>query len=224
MTHSEILQRIKLSGIVPAVRTTPPEHALRAVDAIAAGGITTLELPLTIPRALDVIRKLSASRSDLVIGAGTVLDEMSARMAILAGARFIVTPALNVDVITCCRRYGIPVIPGALTPTEILSAWQAGADVVKVFPASAMGGASYIKAVLAPLPQVELMPMGGVSIETAAAYLVAGSVALGVGADLVSAHALDNDDLQSITTKAREYVDIVRAHREQGLPRSVSKS
>jgi 2-dehydro-3-deoxyphosphogluconate aldolase / (4S)-4-hydroxy-2-oxoglutarate aldolase len=213
MNHTDVMKALLASAIIPAVRTSTPEFAMKAVTAIAAGGVRTLELPMTVPFACDVIRHIAKEQPELIVGAGTVLDVSTARMAILAGAQFIVSPSLNVNVIACCKRYGVPVLPGALTPTEIVAAWQAGADFVKVFPVSAMGGASYIKALLAPLPQVRLMPMGGVNTETASLYLQAGAVLLGVGADLVDNAALARGATEAITAKAQMYVETVRRSR-----------
>jgi 2-dehydro-3-deoxyphosphogluconate aldolase / (4S)-4-hydroxy-2-oxoglutarate aldolase len=148
-----------------------------------------------------------------VIGAGTVIDAETARACILAGAQFIVAPTTNADTIACCRRYSVPVLPGALTPTEVLAAWQAGADMVKVFPCSAVGGASYIKALKAPLPQVDLVPTGGVNLETAADFIKAGASALGLGADLVDLKALRAGQSSVVTERARKLVGIVQAAR-----------
>jgi 2-dehydro-3-deoxyphosphogluconate aldolase / (4S)-4-hydroxy-2-oxoglutarate aldolase len=142
-----------------------------------------------------------------------VLDAETARACILAGARFVVSPALDLGTIECCRRYGIAVLPGALTPTEVLLAWQSGADIVKVFPAGALGGPSYIKALKAPFPQIELIPTGGVSVETAAAFIQAGAAALGVGADLVDLKALRDGKADLLTDRARRYVEIVKDAR-----------
>jgi len=147
------------------------------------------------------------------VGAGTVLDPETARACILAGAQFVVSPSLNLETIACCRRYGVAVLPGALTPTEVVAAWQAGADMVKVFPAGALGGASYIKALKAPLPQIDLVPTGGVSLKTAADFIKAGATALGVGADLVDTQALASGQAGEITRKAREFVALVKAAR-----------
>jgi len=156
-----------------------------------------------------VMRKLAETRPDILVGAGTVLDAETARMCILEGARFVVSPALNFKTIEMCHRYSVAVLPGALTPTEIVNAWQAGADVVKVFPASAMGGASYLKSIKAPLPQVELIPTGGVSLATAEDFLKAGAFALGVGADLVN----DAVAPEVVTETARNYLEIVKKFR-----------
>src|SRR5205823_3636492 len=152
---------------------------------------------------------------DVIVGAGTVLDAETARACILAGAQFVVSPALNVETISCCRRYSVAVMPGALTPTEVLQAWTAGADFVKVFPAGALGGANYIKSLKAPLPQIELVPTGGVSLKTAADFIRAGASALGVGADLVDTKALSEGRADLITERARQFIEIVRAARAE---------
>lgn len=170
---------------------------------------------MTVPGAIEVMRRLRKQRPEMLVGAGTVLDPETARMCILEGARFVVSPALNVRTIEMCQRYSVPVLPGALTPTEIVTAWQAGADVVKVFPAGAMGGAKYIRALKAPLPQVEMIPTGGVSLGTALEFLEAGAFGLGVGADLMDARALAEGRHASITENARRYLEIVRGHRER---------
>jgi 2-dehydro-3-deoxyphosphogluconate aldolase/(4S)-4-hydroxy-2-oxoglutarate aldolase len=215
MNKSEVLARIREVGIVPVVRAESAEEAAQAIDAIRAGGVSVLEITMTVPGAIalieDVARRVG---SQALVGAGTVLDAETARACILAGARFVVSPALNLDTIACCRRYGVAVLPGALTPTEVVAAWQAGADMVKVFPCSALGGASYIKALKAPLPQVDLVPTGGVNMKTAADFIKAGSTALGVGADLVDLVALRQSGAATLTERARQFVDLVRAARQ----------
>jgi 2-dehydro-3-deoxyphosphogluconate aldolase/(4S)-4-hydroxy-2-oxoglutarate aldolase len=214
MNKSQILARIREVGLVPVVRAESAEQAGQAVDAIKAGGIDVLEVTMTVPGAVKLIDSLAARYPDAVVGAGTVLDAETARACILAGARFIVSPAVDRGTIECCHRYSIPVLPGALTPTEVLGAWQAGADFVKVFPAGALGGASYLKALKAPFPQIELVPTGGVSLETAAAFIQAGAAALGVGADLVDLKALREGKAEVVTEKAKKYAEIVRAARK----------
>ena len=170
---------------------------------------------MTVPGAVRVIEQLANHAGDrLLVGAGTVLDAETARACILAGAQFVVSPALDVRTIELCRRYGVPVLPGALTPTEIVTAWQAGADAVKVFPCSAVGGAKYLKAVKAPLPQIDLIPTGGVSLATAAEFLEAGAFALGVGGDLVDNKAIANGRPEVITENARKYLAIVQQARK----------
>ncbi|MFL6227202.1 MAG: bifunctional 2-keto-4-hydroxyglutarate aldolase/2-keto-3-deoxy-6-phosphogluconate aldolase [Pyrinomonadaceae bacterium] len=214
MQKSEVIRRIKETGIVPVVRAASADEALRAVEAIREGGISILEITLTVPGAVRVIEELSTRYGDeVLVGAGTVLDAETARACILAGAQFVVSPALDAATIACCRRYGVAVLPGALTPTEVLQAWTAGADFVKVFPAGALGGASYLKALKAPLPQVELVPTGGVSLKSAADFIRAGASALGVGADLVDTKALGEGRAQLITERARQFLEIVREAR-----------
>jgi len=163
-----------------------------------------------------VIEKVvDASGGDVIVGAGTVLDAETARACLLAGAQFVVSPALNIETIECCRRYGVAVMPGALTPTEVVQAWTAGADIVKVFPCGAMGGASYLKSLKAPFPQIELIPTGGVSLSTAASFIAAGAIALGVGADLVDTKAIRAGQPEKVTEAARAYVDAVRRARSE---------
>lgn len=206
MTKTEVLATLKKIGLVPVLRAESVDQALALAEAIAAGGVTVLEITMTVPGAIQVMRKLAETRPDILIGAGTVLDPETARMCILEGAQFVVSPALNLKTIDMCHRYSIAALPGALTPTEIITAWQAGADVVKVFPANSMGGASYLKSIKAPLPQVELIPTGGVSLATAEDFFKAGAFALGVGADLVNPKA----SAAEITESARKYLAIVQ--------------
>ena len=213
MRKEEVLASLRKIGLVPVLRAQSVNHALALADAIAAGGVTVLEVTMTVPGAIHVMRKLAETRPDILVGAGTVLDPETARHCILEGAQFIVSPAFNLATIEMCHRYSIAVLPGALTPTEIITAWQAGADVVKVFPASAMGGASYLKSLKAPMPQVELIPTGGVSLATAEHFLQAGAFALGVGADLVDHKAMAEGRPESITDTARKYLDIVHRFR-----------
>jgi 2-dehydro-3-deoxyphosphogluconate aldolase/(4S)-4-hydroxy-2-oxoglutarate aldolase len=212
--REQIIQRIRDVGVVPVVRAGSADEARRAVDAIKEGGIPILEITMTVPGAVGIIEQVAKQYgAEALIGAGTVLDAETARVCILAGAQFIVSPSLNLETIGCCRRYGVPVMPGALTPTEVVTAWQAGADMVKVFPCGAVGGASYIKALKAPLPQIELVPTGGVSLTTAADFIKAGAAALGVGADLVDTNALRQGEDQVITSRARQFLQIVSEAR-----------
>jgi 2-dehydro-3-deoxyphosphogluconate aldolase/(4S)-4-hydroxy-2-oxoglutarate aldolase len=216
MNKQDVLSRIREVGVVPVVRASSAEEALRVVEAIRAGGVPILEITLTVPRALSVIEQvIAAYGEEVLVGAGTVLDAETARACILAGAQFVVSPLLDLGTIACCRKYGVAVMPGALTPTEVSQAWTAGADFVKVFPAGAMGGASYLKALKAPLPQIELIPTGGVSLDTAADFIKAGASALGVGADLADLKALREGQESIITERARQYLEIVRAAREK---------
>jgi 2-dehydro-3-deoxyphosphogluconate aldolase / (4S)-4-hydroxy-2-oxoglutarate aldolase len=214
MDKQEVMARIRDVGIVPVIRAESADEAGRVIAAIRAGGVSVLEITMTVPGALSLIAEVARQvGSDAVVGAGTVLDADTARAVILAGARFVVSPSLDVATIACCRRYSVPVMPGALTPTEVVAAWQAGADIVKVFPANAVGGASYIKALKAPLPQIELCPTGGVSLETAADFIKAGACALGVGNDLVDLKALRAGQSQAITDKAKRFVEFVKTAR-----------
>jgi 2-dehydro-3-deoxyphosphogluconate aldolase / (4S)-4-hydroxy-2-oxoglutarate aldolase len=213
MQKAAVLKALKEIGLVPVLRAESVEKALALAEAIAAGGVTVLEITMTVPGAIQVMRQLAEKRPDILIGAGTVLDAETARMCILEGAKFVVSPALNLGTIEMCHRYTIPVLPGALTPTEIITAWQAGADVVKVFPCSAVGGAKYLQAIKAPLPQVDLIPTGGVSLATAAEFLAAGAFALGVGSDLVNAKAMAEGKPEVVTETAKKYLEIVREHQ-----------
>lgn len=210
ISHYDILARLIEGKVVAVVRLDSGEQLINVAEALKAGGMSIIEFTVSTPGAVDMIKQATARFGDEVLmGAGTVLDPETARAAILAGAEFIVTPALNLATIELCKRYGKPIIPGALTPTEILTAWQAGSDMVKVFPA-ALGGPGYIKAVLAPLPQVRLVPTGGVSAENAAAYLKAGATAVGVGGKLVDKAAVARGDWQAITAEAQRLMAAAR--------------
>ena len=214
MTKQDILRQIAAIGLVPVVRAQSADEAMKLVDAIREGGVSVLEITMTVPGAIGVMEQMARRfGDDVLLGAGTVLDPETARACMLAGARFVVSPALNLATIEMCRRYSVPVIPGALTPTEVVTAWQAGADVVKVFPCGALGGASYIKSLKAPLPQIDLIPTGGVSVKTAADFIRAGSMALGVGADLADTQAIRDGNARAVTEKAREYVRLVQEAR-----------
>ena len=210
LSHYDILKHLMDSKIVAIVRLDSGEALVKVAQALKAGGLTVIEFTVSTPGAIGMINEAaSVLGTDVLIGAGTVLDPETARAAILAGAEFIVTPALNLGTIQLAKRYGKPVVPGALTPTEILTAWQAGADMVKVFPAS-LGGPSYIKSVLAPLPQLRLVPTGGVSASNAADYLGAGAVALGVGGKLVDKAAVASGNWAALTAEARRLVAAVQ--------------
>ena len=208
--HFDILKRLIEGKVVAVVRLDNGDQLIKVAQALKAGGISAIEFTVPTPNSLEMIKEAATYFGDEVImGAGTVLDPETARAAILAGAQFIVTPALKLATIELCHRYGKPIIPGALTPTEILSAWEAGADMVKVFPADSMGP-EYIKAVLAPLPQVRLAPTGGVSADNAASYLKAGATALGVGGKLVDKAAVARGDWGAITAEAERLMNAVR--------------
>lgn len=209
-SHFEILKRLIEGKVVAVVRLDSGDQLVKVAEALQAGGISAIEFTVPTPGALEMIKQATAYFGDAVLmGAGTVLDPETARAAILAGAQFIVTPALNLKTIELCHRYGKPIIPGAMTPTEILTAWEAGADLVKVFPADSLGPA-YLKAVLAPLPQVRLAPTGGISADNAADYLKAGATALGVGGKLVDKSAVARGDWAALTAEAERLMKAVR--------------
>jgi 2-dehydro-3-deoxyphosphogluconate aldolase/(4S)-4-hydroxy-2-oxoglutarate aldolase len=184
MNKTEVFDWIKRTRIVPVVRATSSAEAIRLADALVEGGIDVLEITMTVPGAIDTIREL-AKRSSVLVGAGTVLDPETARSCIDAGARFVVSPALNVQTVKACNQAGILCAPGALTPTEVVAAHEAGGDVIKVFPCDALGGAPYLRSLKAPLPHIPLMPTGGVTLDTIGDFFAAGAVAVGVGSSLV---------------------------------------
>lgn len=213
MSRDTTLKRILDGGIVAVVRAESPEQLAKVVKALVDGGVTAAEITFTVPDALGVIRRVRDELGDsIVLGAGTVLDPETARAALLAGAEYIVGPGLNLDVIRLCRRYDKVVMPGALTPTEVIAAWEAGADVVKIFP-SDLGGPSYIKALRGPLPQIRMMPTGGVDLDTAASFLKAGACCLGIGGSLVEAKAVASGDFGRIRDLAGRFSAIVRDFR-----------
>lgn len=214
MNKDEIIQRITRGGVLPVIRAESPEEARGVIAAVRAGGIDVIEVTMTVPGAVELIRELSAEYGDeVLIGAGTVLDPDTAAACIDAGAKFIISPALNLETIAYCRERDVVVMPGALTPTEVVTAWNAGADFVKVFPAGSMGGASYLKSLKAPLPHIKLIPTGGVSQATAADFIRAGASAIGVGADLVDLKAIREGRGSEIAENARKYLEIVREAR-----------
>ena len=215
MTREQVRARVLGVGIVPVVRATSAKQAISAAVAVAAGGITIVEVTMTVPGALDAISQLIKTLgSEVIVGAGTVLDAQAARQCFDAGAEFLVSPGLDLGTVKAAQDAGKLIMAGALTPTEIITAWKAGADFVKVFPASAVGGAAYVKALQGPLPQVPLVPTGGVNLNTAADFLRAGASALGVGGELVLAAALKSGDTAQITALARQYLEIVKQVRE----------
>ena len=214
MRPCDVKRRIAARGVIAMIRTASGEEARRVSEALLAGGVDVIEITMTVPGALDVIDELAgAFGDDVVLGAGTVLDAETARAAILAGAEFIVTPALSEDAVRLTKRYGKIACPGALTPTEIVQAWEAGADLVKVFPVDCMGGASYIRALRGPLGQVETVPTGGVTLANGAAYIKAGATALGVGGALVDKKALAEGRLDVMTELAKRFVAMVEDAR-----------
>jgi 2-dehydro-3-deoxyphosphogluconate aldolase/(4S)-4-hydroxy-2-oxoglutarate aldolase len=215
MDRNEVLQRIKKLGVLPVVRASSGEEALALVAALRAGGIDVIELTMTVPGAVEIVRELVKTAPGCVVGAGTVLDAETARACLLAGARFVVSPIVDEPTIALCRTYGAPVMAGALTPTEVVRAWRAGSDLVKVFPCGAVGGASYLKALKAPLPQIELIPTGGVSLETAGDFIAAGASAVGAGADLVDPKRIRAGEAAWITDRAGKYLAAVAKARGQ---------
>ncbi len=215
MSRESDLSRVLECGIVAVVRFWDPAPLVDVMRALADGGVTVAEITFTVPNAIDVIREAKRLLGDRVLlGAGTVLDTETARAAILAGAEFIVSPAVNLDVIRMCRRYDKLVMPGAFTPTEVLSAWETGADIVKVFPADVLGPA-FFKALRGPLPQVKLMPTGGVNLQTASEFLAAGACCLGIGGQLVDPKAIATKDFTAIRTMAERYTATVKAFRNR---------
>lgn len=216
MSKEHDLQRVLDTGLVAVVRSPDSQQLVEVCRALADGGVTVVEITMTVPDALDVVRQVRRALGDRVLlGAGTILDAETGRAALLAGAEYLVAPTLNLDVVRLCQRYSKLVMPGCFTPTEILAAWEAGADVVKVFPADVLGPA-FFKAVRAPLPQVRLMPTGGVDLTTAAAFLQAGACCLGVGSQLVEPKAVAAGDFGRIGELARAYVRVVREARSAG--------
>jgi 2-dehydro-3-deoxyphosphogluconate aldolase / (4S)-4-hydroxy-2-oxoglutarate aldolase len=213
-TKAKALALIKEIGLVPIVRAPSPDVALRAAEAIVEGGIGIAEITMTVPGAIQVMEHVAKEFGDKVLlGAGTILDPETCRAAMLAGAEFIVTPSLDVRVIEMARRYSKAVFPGALTPTEVLTAWQAGADVVKIFPCGPVGGPSYIKALKGPFPQIDLVPTGGVNLQTAPEFIKAGAAAVAVGGELVNIKLLREGRMQEIVDLARQYIQVVKAAR-----------
>ncbi|HTB11706.1 MAG TPA: bifunctional 4-hydroxy-2-oxoglutarate aldolase/2-dehydro-3-deoxy-phosphogluconate aldolase [Bryobacteraceae bacterium] len=215
MHRDVILRSILDIGVVPVVRTSSAESAIRAIEAVYLGGIRAAEITMTVPGAIKALEKLADAFGDkLVLGAGTVLDPETARMCMLAGAQFFVTPALNLKTIEMVKRYSKIIMPGALTPTEIVTAWEAGADFVKVFPCGALGGAKYIKSLKAPLPHIEMVPTGGVSLETTAAFLRAGAAAVAVGAELIDEKTIQEGRYEVFEERARLFLAEVAKARE----------
>ena len=214
MKAQEILQRITEIGVVPVVRTTSAETAIRAIDAIYKGGVRAAEITMTVPGAIRALEKVADQFGDsIVLGAGTVLDPETARICMLAGAQFFVTPALNLKTIEMAKRYSKVICPGALTPTEVVTAWEAGADVIKIFPADAVGGPKYIKALKGPLPQVEMIPTGGVNLDTCADFLKAGACAVAVGGELVNAQLIQDGNYAEMQSRAEKFLAAVKSAR-----------
>jgi 2-dehydro-3-deoxyphosphogluconate aldolase/(4S)-4-hydroxy-2-oxoglutarate aldolase len=213
MSKVEILNTIRETGVIAIMRAQSSDQLIAAADAIKKGGVSVIEVTMTTPGALGVIAEAKERYgADVAFGAGSVLDPETGRAAILAGADFVVSPILNPGLIELCNRYGVATMPGCYSPTEVITGWEAGADLIKLFPAS-FGGPALVKAILAPLPQVQIVPVGGVNLDTAADFISKGAVALGVGSSLVSQKLLDSGDLDELTRRAGAYIEEVRKGR-----------
>jgi 2-dehydro-3-deoxyphosphogluconate aldolase/(4S)-4-hydroxy-2-oxoglutarate aldolase len=213
MRKAETINIICETGVIAIMRAKSSEQLVAAADAIYKGGVRAIEVTMTTPGALDVIAQAKQQLgSEVIFGAGTVLDPETGRLAILAGADFVVSPTLNLGLVELCNRYGVPAMPGCYSPTEILAGWQAGADFIKLFPASA-GGPDLLQAILAPLPQVRIVPVGGVDLDTAAAFIRKGAAALGVGSSLINQKLLDAADMGELTRRAAAFVEQVSRGR-----------
>ena len=215
MDKTAKLNLIRETGVIAIMRAQSSAQLIAAADAIWAGGVRAIEVTMTTPGALSVIEEATVRYGEKVIfGAGSVLDAETARAAILAGADFVVAPTLDPATIELCSRYSVPVMPGCYTPTEMITAWQAGADMVKLFPAS-VGGPALLKAILAPLPQIEIVPVGGVDLDTAAEFIASGAAALGVGSSLVNQKLLDAGDMEELTRRAKAFIEKVKQGRRR---------
>jgi 2-dehydro-3-deoxyphosphogluconate aldolase/(4S)-4-hydroxy-2-oxoglutarate aldolase len=215
MDKQQVRNQILEIGVVPVVRAASAAEARLAAQAVCDGGIPIVEVTMTVPGAVDVIRELRKSApSSVLIGAGTVLDAEAARRCVDAGAQFLVSPGLNLPTLEFAARSGVLMLAGALTPTEVITAWNAGSDLVKIFPCGQVGGAKYIKALKGPLPQIPLVPTGGVNLNTAAEFIEAGAAALGIGGELVQADALKSGKAEVIVENARKFLAIVKQARE----------
>jgi len=213
-SKAAVLEQLTSGGLVPVIRAESAATALRIVEALVEGGIRTLEITMTVPDALGAIRSVAERfGASVLLGAGTVTTGKLAEGAIEAGAEFLVTPCVVPVVIALARQRGVAVLPGAMTPTEVFTAWSLGGDIIKIFPASNVGGAAYLKALKGPFPQIPLCPTGGVNLNTIGDYVKAGASAVGVGGELVSKAAIDNGDFAQITALARQYVAALKAAR-----------
>jgi len=214
MEKAAVLETIRREKLVPVIRTNDADDALQVIETLSKCGIKVFEITLTVPRAVELIAELSAADSGILLGAGTILDKNQAEKCVAAGAQFIVSPAFDAATVEFCLEKEIAVMPGCLTPTEVLTAWNAGADCIKIFPCDALGGAKYLKTLKTLFPHVELMPTGGVSLQTIADFFAAGAFAVGVGADLVDLKALREGHDELIAEKARQYLEIVKIARQ----------
>ena len=214
MEKRDVLNRMMTEGLIPVIRVSSAQEAVDVADAIKEGGVSFIEITMSVPGAIDTIKDLAKKyKDDIIMGAGTVLDPETGRAALLAGAQFIVSPMINLDLIQLAHRYSAVVIPGAMTPTEILTAWNAGADLVKVFPAAQLGGPEYIRAIKAPFPQILLVPTGGVNLQNAGAFIKAGSTALGAGGELVDKKAVKEKKFNVITENTRAFLKAIKEAR-----------
>lgn len=210
LSKSEKLELVRQTKIIAIMRAQQSGQMLAAAEAIYAGGVRVIEVTMTTPGALELISEAVQRFGDEVLfGAGSVLDAETARLAILAGAGFIVAPALNVKTIRMCRRYSIPVLPGCYTPTECLTAWEAGADMIKLFPAD-IGGPDFVKAILAPMPQLEIVPVGGVTVDNVDQFIAKGATAVGVGSSLINQKVVEQGDFTELTRRARAFVEKIQ--------------
>jgi 2-dehydro-3-deoxyphosphogluconate aldolase / (4S)-4-hydroxy-2-oxoglutarate aldolase len=211
-TTQEILERV---GLIPVLRAKSVAQGRAVVDAMMAGGVTVVEVTMTVPNAVELIKELKKQFGDeLLLGSGTVTTADQCQATIDAGAEFVVSPSFHPEVIATTKKNGKVSCPGALTPTEAITAWEAGADYVKIFPCSAVGGASYLKSLLAPFPHLKLIPTGGVTLQTAESFIKAGAKALGVGSDLVNLAAIDAGHPETITETARAYLEVMAKARQ----------
>lgn len=209
MKKTQVLETIKREKLVPVIRTSGTDDARQSIEVLASVGIKVFEITMTVPDAVELIGELSETNSDLLIGAGTVMDKNQAEECIKAGARFIVSPAFDLETVLFCKENEIAVMPGTITPTEVLTAHKAGADCVKVFPCDAMGGAKYLKTLKTLFPEIEMMPTGGVNLETIGDFFRAGAFAVGVGTDLVDAKAIRQGETETVIEQAKKYLTVV---------------
>jgi 2-dehydro-3-deoxyphosphogluconate aldolase/(4S)-4-hydroxy-2-oxoglutarate aldolase len=218
MKVEEIIRRIGETGIVPVIRAANSDEASRAVEAVCAGGISIVEITMTVPDAPRLLREVARANCDFLIGAGTVLNAKQAEICIDAGARFLVSPGLSPEVIRTASKHGVLAIPGAFTPTEVMVAKELGVDVIKIFPCGSGGGPSHIKALRAPFPDCRFIPTGGVTLKNAEEYFAAGAFALGIGAELADLAALRRNEPHKLTEAAKSLAAIVHKHRAQIKP------
>ncbi len=214
MEKRDVFNRMVTEGLIPVIRVASAAEAVDVADALKEGGVTVIEITMSVPGALDTIKDLTRKyKDDIIMGAGTILDPETGRAALLAGAQFLVTPTLNLELIALAHRYSTVIVPGAATPTEILTAWNAGADMVKVFPAAQLGGPDYIKALRGPLPQILYVPTGGVNLQNAGAFIKAGATALGAGGELVDKKAVKEKKFNVITENTRAFLKAIKEAR-----------